>query len=117
MSAAESSVLSTQDEEAVRDASDGELQLKFDALGVIVLANDGTMFRIRNWNEMIESERRTTVRLIAKRNAKRKEELLRRKESGGEEPLAEGTEADVDSSLAGTLLQIANVAAGDGEEA
>lgn len=116
MSAAESSVLSTQDEEAVRDASDGELQLKFDALGVIVLANDGTMFRIRNWNEMIESERRTTVRLIAKRNAKRKEELLRRKESG-EEPLAEGTEADVDSSLAGTLLQIANVAAGDGEEA
>lgn len=114
MSAAESSC--PQDEETVRDASDGELQLKFDALGVIVLASDGTMFRIRNWNEMIESERRTTVRLIAKRNAKRKEELLRRKESG-EEPLTEGKDADVDSSPAGTLLQIASVAAGDGEEA
>lgn len=55
--------------------------LKFDELGPIILNADGTMARIPNWIELCESERETAIRLISKRNARRKAELLDRHDS------------------------------------
>lgn len=117
-----SGVISAKDEESLREVSaDGELHLKMDALGVIILASDGTMFRIRNWNEMIDSERRNTIRLIAKRNAKRKQELLLSKESGAAATEEGEGGGNVDETPAtgdetSALLQIADVAAEGGKE-
>ena len=98
---------------------DSELSLKMDALGVIVLAVDGTMYRIRNWNEMIETERRNAIRLIAKRNAKRKAELLLLRSdpvaaAAAAAAAAAEEEGEADS---GATLQIANRAAADREDA
>lgn len=46
-------------------------------LGPVVINADGTMSRINNWHEMTESEQIATKRVVAKRNAKRREDLLK----------------------------------------
>ena len=50
--------------------------LQLEALGPIVLNSDGSMSRIPNWAEMSSEEKASAQRLIAKRNARRKDELL-----------------------------------------
>lgn len=39
-----------------------------DNLGPMVVGRDGTISRISNWGEMTEHERRTTLRILCKRN-------------------------------------------------
>lgn len=50
--------------------------VKLEELGPIIINTDGTMSRIPNWDQLTAAEREKTLRLIAKRNEKRKEELL-----------------------------------------
>jgi len=45
--------------------------LSLDALGPIVVKEDGTTFRISNWNEMNDKEKQGTLRMVKKRNAER----------------------------------------------
>ncbi|KAF9357904.1 hypothetical protein BGX34_009145 [Mortierella sp. NVP85] len=49
--------------------------LKLDALGPVVVNEDGTMSRIDNWHEMTEIERNNVRRILLKRNAHRLERL------------------------------------------
>lgn len=45
--------------------------VKLDSLGPIIVNTDGSMQRIPNWNEMPQSEKDKTVRLVSARNKKR----------------------------------------------
>lgn len=49
---------------------------KLDALGPIIVNTDGTLSRIPNWNTLSDLEREKAMRLISKRNEKRKVDLL-----------------------------------------
>jgi len=51
-----------------------------DAMGPIILNEDGSMSRITNWHEMMEHEQKNTLRIIAKRNAQRRAKLLAKQE-------------------------------------
>jgi hypothetical protein len=64
-----------------------EHSAKLDALGPIILNTDGTMGRISNWTQFTETERAQALRLVAARNKKRKEALLRERSTSatGEE--------------------------------
>ncbi|CAD7926614.1 unnamed protein product [Amoebophrya sp. A25] len=55
-------------------------RVTLDALGPIILNEDGSMARITNWHEMMEHEQKNTLRVIARRNAKRREALLKKME-------------------------------------
>jgi len=70
-----------------------------DKLGPLVLNNDGSLSRISNWHEMTEIEQKNTLRIIGKRNRKRRETLL--KEGGGEtegmKAIAAGMEEELGS--------------------
>ncbi|KAF7795752.1 hypothetical protein EIP86_006919 [Pleurotus ostreatoroseus] len=46
----------------------GETQMKFDALGPLVVNSDGTLSRIANWPNMTELERERTLRVLSARN-------------------------------------------------
>jgi hypothetical protein len=59
-----------------------EHSAKLDELGPIILNTDGTMGRISNWAQFTETERAQALRLVAARNKKRKEALLRERSSG-----------------------------------
>lgn len=50
--------------------------VKLQQLGPVVINSDGTMSRINNWHEMTEAEQITTKRILAKRNANRREDIL-----------------------------------------
>ncbi|KAJ5081455.1 hypothetical protein NUU61_009719 [Penicillium alfredii] len=54
---------------------------KLDHLGPMVVNVDGTLSRISNWEQMTEMERKTTLRVLGKRNKQRLEAL---KAAGGE---------------------------------
>merc|ERR1711920_1000534 len=45
--------------------------IKMDKLGPVVVNTDGSLSRINNWHEMIESEQQKTLRIIGKRNQQR----------------------------------------------
>ena len=49
--------------------------IAFDAMGPVVVNDDGSLSRISNWSKLTERERETTQRRIAKRNAERLERL------------------------------------------
>ena len=53
-----------------------DLNIKMSSLGVIIINSDGTMSKIPNWHELSEGERKTAMRVLARRNKKRKEALL-----------------------------------------
>lgn len=73
---------------AVRlDLSGGGATVKFDALGPLVIHQDGTASRISNWAEMTEIERENTLRVLGKRNRTR---LAALKEQGQEFDLNRG---------------------------
>lgn len=49
--------------------------VKLDHLGPMVINTDGTVSRITNWHDMSEREQDTTLRVIVKRNKKRRKAL------------------------------------------
>ncbi|CAD7942833.1 unnamed protein product [Amoebophrya sp. A120] len=55
-------------------------RITLDSLGPVILNEDGTLARITNWHEMMEHEQTSTLRIIAKRNAKRRQKLLQQQE-------------------------------------
>ncbi|KAF4217908.1 hypothetical protein CNMCM8980_008226 [Aspergillus fumigatiaffinis] len=57
------------------DVSGGGSTVKLDALGPLVVNQDGTLSRIANWEQMTEIERRNTLRVLGKRNKLRLETL------------------------------------------
>ena len=67
------------------DMSNGDVSIKLDHLGPMVVNVDGTMSRISNWDKMADIEKENTLRIIGKRN-KARLEVLRAKEGekGGE---------------------------------
>jgi hypothetical protein len=52
----------------VLDLSAGPVSVKLDALGPVVVAEDGTVARIGNWAEMTPAEQANTQRIISQRN-------------------------------------------------
>lgn len=63
------------------DMSNGEATVKMDALGPLVVNQDGTLSRIENWGQMTEMEKKNTLRILGKRNQARRE-ALRERERG-----------------------------------
>ena len=61
------------------DMSNGDVSIKLDHLGPMVVNVDGTMSRISNWDAMADIEKENTLRIIGKRN-KARLEVLRAKE-------------------------------------
>lgn len=59
--------------EDVPPSSDGgeNFTMKLESLGPIIVNTDGSMQRIPNWNEMPQSEKDKTMRLVSARNKKR----------------------------------------------
>ncbi|KAK9763538.1 hypothetical protein K7432_009683 [Basidiobolus ranarum] len=53
----------------------GGTSFKLDALGPVVVNEDGTISRIDNWKEMTEIERKNVNRILLKRNKERLEKL------------------------------------------
>ncbi|KAJ3289993.1 hypothetical protein HDU76_007451 [Blyttiomyces sp. JEL0837] len=49
--------------------------VKLDALGPVVVNEDGTLSRITNWDKMTDGERTNTLRVLNKRNKARLERL------------------------------------------
>jgi hypothetical protein len=49
--------------------------IAMDAMGPVVVNDDGSLSRITNWGKLTEREREVTQRRIAKRNAERLERL------------------------------------------
>ncbi|KAK7711232.1 hypothetical protein SLS57_008147 [Botryosphaeria dothidea] len=59
------------DAEAIKlDMSKGD-GVKLDAMGPLVVNQDGSLSRIANWNKMAEIEQKNTLRIIGKRNKDR----------------------------------------------
>eukprot|EP00967_Tisochrysis_lutea_P119734 scaffold195728_cov24-Tisochrysis_lutea.AAC.2 len=52
--------------------------LALDELGPIIIKEDGRLGSLANWHEMTEGEQKLTMSFIAKRNAKRRNALLKR---------------------------------------
>lgn len=51
--------------------------ITLDELGPIILQEDGRLGRLSNWHDMTEPEQEATLRFVAKRNAKRRQALLK----------------------------------------
>lgn len=57
------------------DMSSGSASVKMDAMGPLVVGQDGSLSRIENWAQMTEMEKKSTLRIIGKRNQARLEAL------------------------------------------
>lgn len=55
--------------------AEGGSTVTLDHLGPMVVNTDGTLARIANWEQMTEIERKTTLRVLGKRNKQRLEAL------------------------------------------
>ncbi|BFZ58420.1 hypothetical protein PYCC9005_005482 [Savitreella phatthalungensis] len=64
---------------------DGE-RISLDVLGPMVINSDGSVSRIANWHDLTEAEQARILRVIARRNAARRQALERL--SDGEAPSA-----------------------------
>lgn len=56
-------------------SAEGGSTVKLDHLGPLVVNQDGTMSRISNWGQMTEMEKKSTLRVLGKRNKQRMEAL------------------------------------------
>jgi len=66
----------------------GGEKVVLDELGPVVVNEDGSLSRITNWHEMTDIEQKNTLRIIGKRNQKRRAKLLEKeKETKKEEDL------------------------------
>merc|ERR1712194_360751 len=54
----------------------GGEKVVLDELGPVVVNEDGSLSRITNWHEMTDIEQKNTLRIIGKRNQKRRAKLL-----------------------------------------
>eukprot|EP00929_Paragymnodinium_shiwhaense_P076436 TRINITY_DN39300_c0_g1_i2.p1 TRINITY_DN39300_c0_g1~~TRINITY_DN39300_c0_g1_i2.p1 ORF type:complete len:143 (+),score=17.56 TRINITY_DN39300_c0_g1_i2:67-495(+) len=72
---------SSLDSERQRILEVGGEKLQLDALGPVLIHEDGTLGRVSNWHEMTEHERELTMKVIAKRNKSRRETFLRRQKA------------------------------------
>ena len=82
----------------MRDALNDELKdlnIQLNELGAIIINSDGTMSKISNWHELTKPEQVKALRVIAKRNKKRKEEL----EAATETQNVEQPEEEQDSEV------------------
>jgi hypothetical protein len=91
-----------KDNKVQHESSTPLLEMKFDKLGPIIINTDGTMSKIPNWEQLTEAERINTLRLIAKRNKIRKENLLAEQQSvaNGVESVVAEEQQDSSSVLA-----------------
>ncbi|KAI5357588.1 hypothetical protein Slin15195_G039480 [Septoria linicola] len=62
------------------DMSSGSDTVKLDHLGPLVVNKDGSLSRISNWEQMTEQERKSTLRILGKRNQLRTEKLKKEEE-------------------------------------
>lgn len=83
---------STPDENNIPKLAFGET-MKLDHLGPIIINTDGTTRRIDNWDALTDREREVTWRRIQKRNAERREILL--KNSATSETITSVTQKEV----------------------
>ena len=60
--------------------------ITLDELGPIILQEDGRLGRLSNWHDMTEPEQAATLRFVAKRNAKRRQALLKAQAGDASEP-------------------------------
>ncbi|KAF2163142.1 hypothetical protein M409DRAFT_57807 [Zasmidium cellare ATCC 36951] len=65
----------SEEEASKLDMSSGEATVKMDALGPLVVNQDGTLSRIENWGQMTDLEKRNTLRILGKRNQARQDAL------------------------------------------
>ena len=72
--------------EAARTVTVGGAPVLVDSLGPIVLNKDGSFSRISNWLQMADGEQARTLKLVAKRNLKRRKKL----EASGGSPIGAG---------------------------
>ncbi len=66
------------------DLSSGSDTVKLDHLGPLVVNKDGSLSRISNWEQMTEQERKSTLRILGKRNQARTEKLRKEEEERSE---------------------------------
>jgi hypothetical protein len=57
------------------DMSNGDVSIKLEHLGPMIVNVDGTLSRISNWDKMADIEKENTLRIIVKRNQARLEVL------------------------------------------
>ena len=70
-------------EEATKlDMSSGSDTVKLDHLGPLVVNKDGSLSRISNWEQMTEQEKKSTMKILGKRNQLRTEALKEKEEQG-----------------------------------
>ena len=53
------------------DLSSGPVSVRLEALGPVVVAEDGTISRIGNWAQMTPAEQANTQRILSQRNNQR----------------------------------------------
>jgi len=58
-----------------------DLNIQFTDLGVIIINSDGTMSKIENWQDLSKPEQVKALRVISKRNERRKAELKQKQET------------------------------------
>ncbi|KAJ3385032.1 hypothetical protein HDU84_002484 [Entophlyctis sp. JEL0112] len=66
----------------------GGASVTLDRLGPVVINVDGTIARITNWDKMTEAERSNTLRLVARRNKERLQNLAAQDGPAGAQLLA-----------------------------
>lgn len=70
-------------EEATKlDMSSGSDTVKLDHLGPLVVNKDGSLSRISNWDQMTEQEKKSTLKILGKRNKSRTDALKEKEEQG-----------------------------------
>ncbi len=79
-----------------------DLNIQLSELGAIIINSDGTMSKIANWHDLTKTEQVKALRVIAKRNARRKKEL---QEVGEGEQIAQSEKTEVQE---GDQLMIEN---------
>ncbi|KAJ3206352.1 hypothetical protein HDU82_004554 [Entophlyctis luteolus] len=68
----------------------GGASVTLDRLGPVVINVDGTIARITNWDKMTEAERSNTLRLVARRNKERLQNLAAQDGPAGAQQLLSG---------------------------
>jgi hypothetical protein len=87
-----------------------DMQIQLTDLGAIILNSDGTMMKIDNWHELTEHEQGKALRVIAKRNAKRKAQLeaQQREEGNTDNGVSVGNKPTEAEEESGEVLAIEN---------
>ena len=90
---------SVHESRIMTDALDDDLKdlnIQLSELGAIIINSDGTMSKIANWHELTKQEQVKALRVIAKRNARRKRELEAAAAGAGEgEQVAQSEKTEV----------------------